>query len=467
MPNISLPRRVPGLLMAYLLRGGAAVPLRGLTAWLFALVFLLAFVHDVSGQQWCPDGQCYAGAQQWRPVQGRPGVQVQQAQRTRVIARSNPDYPWLCRVRTWDSDGKNSFGSGALVHEESDGGYVLTAGHVLDSNPQRIVCYFPDDLRHAAIVLRKSHVRNDSSVPDLALLKIRPTGLETAVVRDGPVEAGEQLWVAGYGQDGTARFVPGKSSYRYVDQLAAVGAYARNGDSGGPILDSRGRFTSVAWGSSREFGGTAGCRWTPVRNILGGIWHRLRRPHVQIHQEIHQRPRPPSVETPGQGAGVPGVNPEAPVDPAPVPDPEPSPAGGDQSVLAGRECTCGNITSCTCDRDSPGPAGPRGPRGARGPQGPAGPAGPQGPEGPSGEVDESMQEDIARRAAEIVSANFTIDADNLVAQLPPIHVTIAQPDGTVTSQDVRLGGTLNLKLVPVDVLGPSEEDDSDDRDPST
>jgi S1-C subfamily serine protease len=165
------------------------------------------------------------------------------------------------------SDGA-AFGSGTLVVVNRNCGLVVTNWHVVRDSTGQIVVTFPDGFRSGATVLR---VDRDW---DLAALVVwRPNVAPVAISADAP-RPGDPLTIAGYGS-GDYRTASGRCT-QYVApgtnrpfEMVELSAAARNGDSGGPIFNSRGELAGVLFGSAS--GRTTGSYCGRVRWFLGPI----------------------------------------------------------------------------------------------------------------------------------------------------------------------------------------------------
>jgi len=163
-------------------------------------------------------------------------------------------HPSVVRVVVPERDGA-SLGSGALVAVNESSGLVLTNWHVVRDAAGPIAVYFPDGFRSGAYLLR---VDRDW---DLAALAIwRPNAAPIPLSGRAP-RPGESLTIAGYGS-GSYRALTGRCT-QYVSpggdhpfEMIELSAPARNGDSGGPILNDRGELAGILFGSS--FGRTSG-----------------------------------------------------------------------------------------------------------------------------------------------------------------------------------------------------------------
>jgi S1-C subfamily serine protease len=184
-------------------------------------------------------------------------------------ARADAPHPAVVRIIVHERNGL-SLGSGALVAVSPYHGLVVTNWHVVRDAAGPITVAFPDGFRSAATLLRTDRDW------DLAALAIWRPNVEPIPLAAAPPRPGEPLSIAGYG-DGSYRTITGRCT-QYVSpgrnqpfEMVELSAPARNGDSGGPIFNSRGELAGVLFGTAG--GETAGSysgrvRWflTPVIN---------------------------------------------------------------------------------------------------------------------------------------------------------------------------------------------------------
>jgi hypothetical protein len=173
----------------------------------------------------------------------------------------------VVRVITPQRDGM-AFGSGTLVAVNETQGLVLTNWHVVEEAAGSISVLFPDGFSSVARVLKA-----DRDWDLAALLIHRPHVEPVSLARQAP-RPGELLTIAGYGS-GTYRAATGRC-LQYVAPardfpfgMVELGAAARQGDSGGPILNSRGELAGVLFGTGG--GATAGSYCGRVRWFLASI----------------------------------------------------------------------------------------------------------------------------------------------------------------------------------------------------
>jgi hypothetical protein len=159
-----------------------------------------------------------------------------------------PVHPAVVRIFAAER-GSHSLGSGTLIDVRDSYGLVVTNWHVIRDATGEISVAFPDGFQSAARV-----VKTDPDW-DLAALSIwRPNVAPVAISNVLP-QRRELLTIAGYGSDGTFRAVSGPCtqylapSDRHPHEIVELAATARQGDSGGPILNQRGELAGVLFGS--------------------------------------------------------------------------------------------------------------------------------------------------------------------------------------------------------------------------
>lgn len=251
-----------------------------------------------------------------------------------------------------------SVGSGTYIHTDGQYGYVLTNEHVVRDAARvqgAIDVGFPNGWHSTGTVITRDKTW------DLALLQInRPPHNPPPVPLAPSVALGDTLTTAGYGSGDlrTDRGVfdqalaPNQSSP--YELLNVNGAHARQGDSGGPILNAQGELAGVLWGSDHGDG--------QGRYVVGP---RAERIHVQLCQQMQVREWIDAcgrrrrgyvrVEQPPQP-----TNPNPPSKPPTKPPTKPSnppctcQADGQtcQCEQQGKQCSCaadGKLCSCLAD----------------------------------------------------------------------------------------------------------------------
>ena len=170
-------------------------------------------------------------------------------------------------------------------------GLVVTNWHVVRDAAGPITVFFPDGFRSGATVLRTDRDW------DLAALAVwRPKVAPIAISNQAP-QPGELLTIAGYGS-GDYRAVSGRCT-QYVSpggsqpfEMIELDAPARNGDSGGPIVNGRGELAGVLFGSA--FGRTTGSYCGRLRWFLNQVGDDFQRMPSQQMLAAQQSPRNPA-----------------------------------------------------------------------------------------------------------------------------------------------------------------------------
>ncbi|MFZ1934675.1 MAG: serine protease, partial [Thermoguttaceae bacterium] len=176
-------------------------------------------------------------------------------------------HPAVVRVVAPDSDGV-SYGSGSLVAVDETSGLIVTNWHVVRDAVGPIVIYFPDGFRSRGVLLR---VDRDW---DLAALAIRRPNVQPIPLASQTPRPGDPLTIIGYGS-GSYRVATGRCT-EYVSpggnnpaEMVELSAPARNGDSGGPILNTRGELAGVLFGTAS--GCTTGSYCGRLRGFLASV----------------------------------------------------------------------------------------------------------------------------------------------------------------------------------------------------
>jgi len=177
------------------------------------------------------------------------------------------NYPAVARVMA-PGQGTVSFGSGTLVAVSEKHGLVVTNWHVVNEAIGPVTVMFPDGFCSTGTVQK---IDRDW---DLAAIAIwRPNCAPVPVATTAPL-TGELLTIAGYGA-GNFRAASGHCT-QYVApgpnfpfEMVELSTAARQGDSGGPILNSRGELAGVLFGAGD--GRTAGSYCGRVRWFLDDV----------------------------------------------------------------------------------------------------------------------------------------------------------------------------------------------------
>jgi len=175
----------------------------------------------------------------------------------------------VVRVAETASSGSRCYGSGTLVHKEARQGIVLTCAHLFRHEENSASVTFADGSRFEADLVAVDRAW------DLAALKISgPQATPVPIAAKHP-QPGDPLQSCGYGSDGRYWCNQGRA-LGYVRTTATktyetleLSGFARDGDSGGPVLNASGELVAVLWGTDgRLVGGTYCGR---IRKFLAGI----------------------------------------------------------------------------------------------------------------------------------------------------------------------------------------------------
>lgn len=202
-------------------------------------------------------------------------------------------HPAVARIVA-PGQGSISYGSGTLVYADDRYGLVVTNWHVINEATGPISVHFPDGFYSLGSV---ETVDRDW---DLALIAIRKPTASPVALADKAPQPGEILTIAGYGL-GDYRAASGVCT-QYVApglefpyEMVEVAVSARQGDSGGPIFNSRGELAGVLFGQGE--GRTSGSYCGRVRWFLSSIVPNLDRAALVAATPLKTVPaRPAGIE---------------------------------------------------------------------------------------------------------------------------------------------------------------------------
>ncbi|MEX0670344.1 MAG: serine protease [Pirellulales bacterium] len=176
-------------------------------------------------------------------------------------------HPAVARIVAPESSG-TSLGSGVLVDVNRSQGLVLTNWHVIRDSRSAVLVQFPDGFQSAGTVVRWDEAW------DLAAIVIWKPAATPIAIAETPPRIGERLTIAGLGRgvyreesgECTEYLSPGTG---YAKEFVELKASARQGDSGGPILNEQRQLAGVLFGQNE--GRTVGSCSTRVRTFLGTV----------------------------------------------------------------------------------------------------------------------------------------------------------------------------------------------------
>lgn len=180
---------------------------------------------------------------------------------------SQQPHPAVARIVVPEGEA-TSYGSGTLVDVRDQYGLVVTNWHVVRDGAGEVEVIFPDGFRSKARPLKV-----DADWDLAALVIWRPTAAAVKLAASAP-QPGEQLTICGYGS-GNYRAATGRCTQYFAPKvelpqhLVELDVEARQGDSGGPIFNSRGELAGVLFGASE--GTTLGSFGGRVENFLASL----------------------------------------------------------------------------------------------------------------------------------------------------------------------------------------------------
>jgi hypothetical protein len=210
---------------------------------------------------------CLAAAQSstpwWNPTSSNPALLQPPA-----AAVPTNIHPAVARIVA-PGKGSISYGSGTLIYAQDNVGLVITNWHVVNEAAGQISVHFPDGFYSAGNILRADKDW------DLAIVVIRrPPAVEPVPLAEQAPRPGETLTIAGYGSGeyraasgACTQYVAPGTTFPY--EMVEVAVSARQGDSGGPILNSRGELAGVLFGEGH--GRTSGSYCGRVRWFLSSV----------------------------------------------------------------------------------------------------------------------------------------------------------------------------------------------------
>lgn len=172
-----------------------------------------------------------------------------------------------------ERDGK-AFGSGTLIDARDQYGLVITNWHVVREATGKIEVQFPGSESNPEGFKSEARPLKLDETWDLAALVVwRPPTEPVALAGRSPAK-GELLTICGYG-GGDYLSQTGRCTDYYSpevgqpQELVELNVEARQGDSGGPIFNSRGEMAGVLFGAAR--GTTLGSFGPRVQTFLASL----------------------------------------------------------------------------------------------------------------------------------------------------------------------------------------------------
>lgn len=229
------------------MRKTAVTALASLIFWTLAALALADHPPQISPQRYMPINSAgCVGGQCPLPENHTP-------------SRPNPAVVRIVVV----NDRSQSYGSGTLVHDDASYYFILTCAHLFEqTNPRRIVIMFPDN-RSFDVQLRAIDRTWDLAILQNASFGSTALGIAAIPLGKNAPRVGETLFYAGYGSTGQYQVCRGRvegycaARTGTPAEMLVITGTARQGDSGGPIVNATGELVGVLWGTdSRTVCGT-------------------------------------------------------------------------------------------------------------------------------------------------------------------------------------------------------------------
>lgn len=202
--------------------------------------------------------------------------------------KETPQIPSVVRLIAFEKNGQ-SFGSGSYIGNSGEYGLILSNWHVVNDCDGLVHVHFPNGFSSFGAVI------DADKKWDLATIVISkpPSSIvPLPIARTIPVP-GEPLWIAGHGP-GVYRLAGGRC-VRYlapempqngtnpIYEIVELSVSARQGDSGGPILNQNGELAGVLFGSDM------------VRNTAGSYCGRVSQFLLRATPMLNRLPARPEV----------------------------------------------------------------------------------------------------------------------------------------------------------------------------
>ena len=142
-----------------------------------------------------------------------------------------------------------SYGSGTIIHDDGRRALVLSCAHLFREGTGQVQVRFPNGRTVAA------NAKAIDTTWDLSALEISSVGIDPINLAANAPQPGQRLQSCGFGPNGIYQcntgsvqgYASGNTGKTY-ETLCLTGS-ARDGDSGGPVLNSHGELVGVLWGT--------------------------------------------------------------------------------------------------------------------------------------------------------------------------------------------------------------------------
>jgi hypothetical protein len=178
--------------------------------------------------------------------------------------------PAIVRVSVKESRG-HSIGSGTIFRQKGKVAYVLTAAHVVkDRLPGQSVVVIVKGGAYWATVLVCDVTW------DVAILRIADPKVKPLTLADEIPKPGDNIECSGFGPNGVYRYAQGPMTQFVAPskdlpfEWIEVKVKSRQGDSGGPMVNAKGRIVGLINGTNNVI--TAGPCLPRIRRIVNGFF---------------------------------------------------------------------------------------------------------------------------------------------------------------------------------------------------
>lgn len=216
--------------------------------WMAIAVGVAIMLAEMTTEVWaqCPPGQsCPSGGRNSGVYRWAPSAPI--APDVVTPPKSQRPIPGVCRIAVHRGQ-EICYGSGVLVWRGSRRAVVLSVQHLFRGRRGRVIVTFPNGEQYEA-----ERIETDTG-PDLGAVVIPRPDVEPVPMYGDDPEPGQRVTLCGFGPGGNYRALPG-TIQGYVQNATGkahdllVTGQARQGDSGGPILNERGEVVGIIWGT--------------------------------------------------------------------------------------------------------------------------------------------------------------------------------------------------------------------------
>ena len=162
--------------------------------------------------------------------------------------------PAVVRIAVQHENTK-SYGTGTFVRDDVNHYFIMTCAHLFENSyPRKITVIFPDQSAFEVRLLAIDRAWDLAILWDEVFLQSDKAQVAIPLGKTPP-RAGDVLYYAGYGSTGQYHVQKGRlEGYCTVQnggtaETLVITGSARQGDSGGPIVNTNGELVGVLWGT--------------------------------------------------------------------------------------------------------------------------------------------------------------------------------------------------------------------------